>query len=261
MTGQTKKYRTFIWILMAVIVGLSFQGALAQTDTPAALRLRMNKNFGYQQGSSVQGNIGLRADGPEDLAAVEFFIDEKSIGVVSTAPFKIDFVTDTYATGIHPIYAVGTTAAGETVRSNTIEAKFVTAEEGWQAGMQIAVPMLVLVLVITVLAGVMPLLGRKKLQSLPLGAERNYGITGGAICRNCQRPFPLSVFGMNLGLGKLQSCPYCGKFAIQQRASREQLRQAELMELENAKPAEAIREMSEEEKLRKQLDDSRYTEK
>jgi hypothetical protein len=246
-------------LIMIMLIALPLTGALAQTEQAAELKLRMNKSFGYQSGNDVQGNINLNASGLENLTSVEFFIDGKSIGTVSTPPFKITFVTDDYSEGEHPIHAVGTTSSGTTLTSNTIRATFVSAEDSWKAALKIGGPILALALIVTLFSAVGPLLGRKKLSKLPLGAERKYGFNGGAVCKNCHRPFPLSPIGLNLIVGKLQACPFCGKWGLQHPVSQEKLRAAENAELALARPEEEIRSISEEEKLKKELDESRYT--
>jgi hypothetical protein len=62
--------------------------------------------------------------------------------------------------------------------------------------------------------------------------------------------------GLNLVTRKLERCPYCGKWSLVSRASREALAAAEAAEAEASKPA--IPEPSPEEKLRQQLEESRY---
>jgi DNA-directed RNA polymerase subunit RPC12/RpoP len=97
-----------------------------------------------------------------------------------------------------------------------------------------------------------------KHQSLPLGTPRKYGISGGAICPKCQRPFALHFFALNLGLGKFDRCPYCGKWSVLRPRPIAELRQAEEVELQAAMDAALPPEVSEEEKLRRELDDSRF---
>ena len=55
---------------------------------------------------------------------------------------------------------------------------------------------------------------------------------------------------------KLDRCPYCGRWGFLRRRSLEELRAAEAAELDGVQGFEP--EISEEEKLRKELDDSRY---
>lgn len=56
--------------------------------------------------------------------------------------------------------------------------------------------------------------------------------------------------------GQLDRCPYCGKWSVVRSLPLAQLRQAEQAELEQARGQ--IPEISEEERLKKELDDSRY---
>jgi len=81
---------------------------------------------------------------------------------------------------------------------------------------------------------------------------------GGAICPKCQRPFAIHLYGINLGLGKFDRCPYCGKWSVVRRTSLQNLRAAEEAELARAQEADRIPGMSEEEKLKKQLEDSKF---
>jgi hypothetical protein len=102
--------------------------------------------------------------------------------------------------------------------------------------------------------------GRKK-PSPEAGTQRNYGFSGGAICSRCQRPFPFSSFAPNLGPGlRLTSCPYCGKFGVFRRSSLQDLRAAEESELAGDQKTKArmAESLTEEEKLRKELDESRF---
>jgi hypothetical protein len=57
-------------------------------------------------------------------------------------------------------------------------------------------------------------------------------------------------------LGKLERCPYCNKWSIVPAASLAALKAAEAAELESAKPE--VPELSPEEKLRRQIEESRY---
>ena len=56
--------------------------------------------------------------------------------------------------------------------------------------------------------------------------------------------------------GKLTPCPHCGKWSIVKRASMSDLQAAEQAEL--IVEEVQIPEVSDEEKLRKELDDSKY---
>ncbi len=57
---------------------------------------------------------------------------------------------------------------------------------------------------------------------------------------------------------RFDRCPFCGRWGVVRIASLSELRKAEATELEDAKASQPIPEESEEEKLRKELDDSRF---
>jgi hypothetical protein len=159
--------------------------------------------------------------------------------------------------GKHVLSAAGQTAGGLELRSNEIHLNFVTASEGFQAGMRILGPMLVIIGVAMALALVASFSGAGKLRSMPPGTPRQYGAAGGAICPRCGRPFPRHFFSPNMVFGKLERCPFCGKWSIVAGRPINALRQAELAELEDAGQAPSPVQ-TEDEKLRKELDESRY---
>jgi hypothetical protein len=68
----------------------------------------------------------------------------------------------------------------------------------------------------------------------------------------------MHFFGLNLGLSKLDRCPYCGKWGLVRAKPLDVLRAAEAGELEEAQAGSQLSAESEEEKLRKELDDSRF---
>jgi hypothetical protein len=101
-------------------------------------------------------------------------------------------------------------------------------------------------------------LSRGKHSSTPLGAEQKYGIGGGAICPKCNRPFPLRLWWINIGLNKIDRCPHCGKWSMVRPRSLPELRQAEKAELTTLQAASPLGDESEADKLKRELDDSRY---
>ncbi len=152
--------------------------------------------------------------------------------------------------------ATGFSSSGQQYTSNKITSNFVTASVGNKAGLQIVIPVLVIVFGAILLSFVIPLIsGRGKNQNLPLGAERKYGSAGG-ICPKCHRPFALPFFGLNLGISKLARCPYCGKWSAVRIQSLSKLREAEQAELEWGKAN--VQEETEEERLRKEIDNSKF---
>jgi len=250
-----KKIR--IALMLALVLSLLVApAALAQTDE---LSLSMSRDWGYGGfNNDIQGTFSMHVSGPADLARVEFYIDDVMIGEDAESPFALQFVTDSYDPGLHRMSAIGYSSGGSEYHSNVISATFLSAEEASKATGGILIPVLVVVGLAILLSAVGPLLmGRKGLENLPPGAERKYGFRGGAICPKCQRPFAMHIFSLNLGFSKLERCPYCGKWSVVRAQSMEKLRAAEQAELERAGTGQAVGE-SDEEKLRKDLDDSKY---
>ena len=163
--------------------------------------------------------------------------------------------------GEHTFSALGYTSSGRKCESNSLKAVFVTAKEGWEAGLKILVPILSLVFGVTLIMIVATVfssgLGGKKLKDLPLGAERKYGMAGGAICPRCKRPFARHLLSPNMVVGKLERCPYCGKVSVVAARSMAELRAAEAAELAAA-GASPVNGDSPDERLEKDLDDLRY---
>jgi hypothetical protein len=227
--------------------------AAAQTET---LNLTLTRDFGYSGFSNdIQGTFTLHADGPADVVRVEFYIDQTPIGTDDTAPFSLQFVTDNYPLGAHSLTAVGQTSGGQTLRSNAIGVTFVTAAEGGHAALRIVLPVLIVVFGAMILAAVIPLLAGRKTASVAPGAPRTYPF-GGSICPRCKRPFPFPLLTINLLASKFTRCPYCGRWGVFGFATLSQLRAAEQAELESAKAQ--VTEVSKEEKLKKEIDDSKY---
>ena len=190
------------------------------------------------------------------MTSVEFFIDSTQIGEDAQTPFALQFSTDDYPLGVHTMVAIGATSDGQELRTNEITANFVSASEGNKTSAKIIIPLVSIVFVAMLLSFVVPLLmGRGKIQNLPLGTERTYGF-GGGICPKCRRPFALPLFSMNLGLSKLARCPHCAKWGLARIQPLNKLREAEQAELDEQRTL--VPEESDREKLKKELDDSKY---
>lgn len=250
---------------LLTIFALLWSGGLfsgfQQTPPPEPeLTLRLRRNFGYSSGTGlIQGAFTLTAAGPADLERVTFYIDAREIGEVDEQPFQLRFNTDNFPLGDHTLQAIGITQGGKELRSERLRVRFVTAEEGWRAGIRIIVPILVVVLGAILLAMVLPLLSlRGKKVDLPAGAPRNYGVFGGAVCKNCSRPFSLHIYGLNMGLWKFDRCPYCGKWGLQKRVDLNTLKAAEEAELKAAGVTRSSGGEKQLEDLESALDDSRY---
>jgi hypothetical protein len=239
---------------LALLAGLiTVLPALAQDET---LTLSLSRDWGYGGfGGDIQGTFSFHARGPAGLIRVDFYIDDQNIGEDTAAPFDLQFVTDNYPLGSHDLYAIGYTNEGQSIRSNSYTRTFVPASEGGAAGLKIVLPLLVLIFGAMALSAVIPILMGRKAVTLAAGTQRTYTF-GGGICPKCSRPFAFHLLSMNMLTGKFTRCPYCGRWSIVRGASMQQLRAAEQAELEAEKGQ--IPEASEEEKLKKALDDSKF---
>jgi hypothetical protein len=248
-----KKFR-IAFLLAALLSLIAVSTAFAQGE---GLTLKLSKDFGYGGFSNdIQGTFSMKVTGPANLARVDFYIDETMIGEVTQAPFNLQFVTDSYPLGSHSLYAIGFTADGQELRSNTITSTFVSASQGNKSTLSFILPVLVVVVAALLLSALVPLLtGRKKVE-LAAGSPRQYPL-GGGICPRCGRPFAYHFFALKLGFGKVDRCPYCGRYGFVRYASLDTLRRAEQAELENVK-TQMVPETSEEDKLKKDLDNSKY---
>ncbi len=252
-------------IAIMVVVGLL--AAAPVWGQEAGLTISVSKQFGYNLGSQIQGTFKVRVRGPEDLAVVTFLLDGETLGEATAAPFDLSFKTDEYAPGWHEITAVGKTASGQILTTRAVSFQFVTAEAAGKGMAQILVPVLVLVVIATVASAVFPMLtGRRPTQYDPAtytpGEPRSYGLMGGVVCPKCGRPFGMHWWGLNISLvGRYDRCPHCGKWSIIHRASREALIAAEAEEHAAHTAAAPRPAPNAEEKLREQLDDSRFTDR
>jgi len=257
---------SLVTLYQAVIVGYlpDFRRVPGQAPTPCPeLQIGLRRDFGYSSGSGqIQGSFTIRAYGPQDLNRVIFFLDGRPMGDFVQSPFSMRFSTDSYSQGEHTFSALGYTSSGRRLDASPITAQFVTAEEGWEAGMKILGPMLGLIFGVTALMIVATVFSSglvdRKLKDLPLGAERKYGLAGGGICPRCQRPFSRHLLSPNLVVGKLERCPFCGKISVVQHRSLHDLRAAEAAELANAGAVTGLTDPDDH--LRKELDASRYQE-
>ena len=249
----------FLPLLFALWAAVGLPG-LAQAQNEG-LSLRVSKLFGYNNFSNtqIQGTFSLQARGPDNLVKVTFFIDGNTMGEATQSPFKITFNTGSYDLGAHTLNALGTTGDGQEIKSNDLQVNFVSPQAASSTALKIILPILLVVGAAAILSAVFPwLLRGGKNEELPLGAQRKYGVSGGTICPRCKRPYAMHTFGLNLGIGKLDRCPYCGKWARVRRKSLDELRAAEAAELLQAQNAGGVPEETEEEKLRKEIDKSRY---
>lgn len=247
-------------ILLTLSICLILVGRAAAQEAQG-LKLGLSRDFGYGGfGNDIQGLFSMKiGDEPANLASVDFMIDGEVIFSDTETPFRFQFSTDSYALGEHTLSARGVTTDGQELMSNEIVAEFVPAGEGMAAAGKIIGPVFGLIAVVMLATFVIPvLMVRRKGQSLPLGAPRNFGISGGTICPKCKRPFGIHTMAPNMLVGKFDICPHCGKWSVVRSYPRDVLDAAVAAELEMGKGQQVVTPESEEEKLRKELEDSKF---
>ncbi|MGB8645097.1 MAG: Ig-like domain-containing protein [Anaerolineae bacterium] len=238
---------------LALMLGAPVAGAQDST-----LQILLSRSMGFSLGNQIQGSFTISVADPAGLTAVTYLIDGKEMSTVTQAPFRYSFSTDSYTVGPHQFSATAQTAGGLKLTSNMIDVEIVTPSAGLQSTTRILIPVfgvVLLIIVVMVALQVMPI-GRNK-RRFAQGGAASYGPAGGAICPRCGRPFARSVLALNLITGKLERCPYCGKWSITRPVSIEALHAAEQAEVQGAKPA--IPELTPEERLRQQIEDSKLS--
>ncbi len=225
------------------------------------LSLSLQRLMGYGGfAGDIEGTFRLRASGPSDLSRVFLFLDDEQIADLTAPPFQLQFNTSQYPPGVHTLSARGLTAAGLELRSNEIRARFLSADQARRATASLIIPLLGAILGFTLLSYLVSATVSRRVGASGQRA-RSYGISGGAVCGKCGRPFPLHWWSPHLLASKLERCPHCGRWAFVRAASREQLSAAEATE--DAALADRLATpvtASAEEKLRKELEDSRFRE-
>ena len=253
-----KKFSSILLILcILAFATISFAYAQAGEE----LKLGLSRDFGYGGfGNDIQGLFSMKINNPPaDIIRVAFFIDTTSMGEDTSPPFSLQFNTDSYPLGLHTLSAIGYTFDGKEINSNKIQSQFVPANTATTGLVKIVVPIFGLILLIGLISVFLPLiLSKGKMSSLPLGAQRKYGVGGGAVCPKCGRPFPLRLWWINLGFKKIDRCPYCGKWSYVRPSSLAELRAAETAELSHVQSGAQVTGETDAEKLKKELNDSRY---
>jgi len=222
--------------------------AYIQESTP--LELRLKRKLGFGMGGQIQGTFSLNVNGPDNLERVEFYIDDSPVSEDTTSPFGTSFNTSDYDRGVHTLMAIGYTSDGRELRSNRITREFASIQS-----------------VALIVGGIIVLIVGFRLASHYLTRNKgassttDFGFLGGTVCPNCGRPFGIHWWSLRLGFGRFDRCPHCGKWKMVSRTSAENLEQAAALDLESEPPTSSTseRQTDEDELLRRQLDDSRFS--
>ena len=262
-------------LLTLVLLALAVGPVFAQESE---YRVNVSRNFGYSSGSEIRGTFTIALVGPlEPVQSVTFTVDGQEMTTVTAAPYSFKYKTDDYGFGWHEYAALVTLKDGTTVTTAARRFLHVSQEEEFASVQKIIFPLVGGVLLITLLGvGGQFLFMRQRGNPITPGEARNYGWRGGTICKRCNRPFAIHLFSPHFGPFTLDRCDHCGKVAMVTRYPTDVLRAAEQAEKEAFKNAESsigFRNLakagtiaagdlaapeSEEDRLRRQLDDSRY---
>lgn len=253
-------YAIFILWILALTVPV-----IAQTPEPA-YTLHSQRLFGYGGFSNdIRGNFRFTLSGPaENIQSVTYLIDGQTMAEVSQPPYALDFQTEAFPDGVHQFSARVLTRDGQQVTTPAVTYNLVSAGQQGQNFGKILIPLLVGIAgVLLLMMGIQALVMRANLARRALGAPRSYGLKGGAICARCGRPFPIHFWSLNLLGSYLDRCDYCGHVAVVRRRSPQELEDALRAEVAAVQSSETslpgAGEESEEERMRKMLDDSRYS--
>src|SRR3990172_9905812 len=91
---RTQRSWKSLFVTLCVLFSISASALPAWAQDRLTLTVR--RDWGYGNGSQIQGHFSIEAVGPENLTAVVFKIDEIVVAEVTQPPFKIQFVTDNY---------------------------------------------------------------------------------------------------------------------------------------------------------------------
>jgi hypothetical protein len=254
----------FIKALLIVSFLLCLPSAVFAQD--AEYRLDVNRDFGYGAGSNIRGSFSNRIYGPEEnIASVTYLIDGEEMAVVDEPPFTFKYHTDDYPNGWHDMTAVVTTKDGRQVETPPVRVNMLSAASEGESMRGIFIPLLIIIGAVSAIGLTAQFLMMRRGGGAKPGAPRQYGFKGGTICPRCGRAYPIHFMSINLIGGVIDRCDYCGKVAFVQRKSQAELEAAERLERASLSESEyslpgAQTDQSDEERARKLLDDSRYTE-
>lgn len=240
---------TCLFLLLALFGWVSLASAQGNTT----LSLSLSRDVGAGFGTQIQGMFSFRVTGPANLERVVFLIDDQEIGQDAEAPYRLQFRTDNYGAGVHTLSATGFTTDGRQLTSNTLRREFITGSASMGRTLTIIIPILILIIGGRVLSSWIANRNRQKVGLPPI-----HGPLGGTICPNCAKPYAFHMWSFNLVAFRIDRCPHCGKWKVVKKYHPDVLAaSAEAMmktKDESAKPPS----LSADEKLRRQLEDSRF---
>ncbi len=233
-----------------VLIMISAVSVFAQEDT--AVQLRLSRDWGFGMGGNIEGTFSYRVTAPDNVVRVEYLMDDAVIATGTETPFRYQFNTEDYPDGSHTMQAIGYTADGQALPSNSITRNFLAPNVASQATIWLVGGILAVIAVGWLLTYFVGTRGKSAKEKAVSGAH------GTAVCPNCSKPFARHLFAPNLGATKFDRCPHCHKWNMVGRASQAEI-DAALEILHGSKDDTAVSPTtSPEDDLRNQLDDSRF---
>lgn len=222
-----KKLLIISTTLTAFLLALLVSPVGAQTGD---FGIRLRKDFGYNAGINVRGTFSIILIGDEHLVSVvEFLIDGELLAVVEEAPYRFQFHTDSFGHDVHRLSARVFLLDGSTIETPPVQYNFLSQKAERSQLVVLFGGIGMILLLSFVIYGLVQLLLRKGKPKHVENSEKkpSYGALGGTICPKCKLPFPRHIWGLNLGVGKLDRCEHCGKWSITRRATLAELKAAE----------------------------------
>jgi hypothetical protein len=244
--------KSFI-IIIGLFLLIAAASPLTHAQTESTLTISLTRSFGSAIGSGINGTFTLRANGPDDLENVTYYLDGDPMGTVTASPFKLSFNTNNYPSGTHTITATGTTSIGQELQSNSFTRNFLTSSENIQGILFLVVPLVLLIIVGRYFANWISKRGKHTSPEVA-GID---GPQGGTICPKCHKPFARHWWAPNLVTSKYDRCPYCHKWSMVTRQPPELL-QAAFEAMKQAELPQTSPSTDNDEDMKRRLDDSRF---
>jgi len=248
-----KLYRTFV---LLVLFAFTFSAIVYAQEEEHQIDLGLSRTNGYGGfNGEIQGSFTISASIDADLQSVIFYYNDFVLGEDTEAPFKLNFNTNIIDPGPVDFSAVGILANDIVVMSNILQRTVLSDEDVKDSMLGMLGPILAVVAIVVVGGFLLQIRSGKKGDAFTPG---KYSPAGGAVCRKCEMPFSRSVFSPNLLVGKLVTCPHCGKISVLPRASAASLAEAEDRYMDSLTGDQKQSEENGEDKLQKMIDDSQF---
>ncbi len=241
------KPKTIFIVLVLLLVSVA--STFAQEET--AVNLRLSRDWGFAMGNNIEGTFSYRVTAPDNVIRVEYLMDDLVIAEGTETPYHYQFNTEDFPEGPHTMQAIGYTADGQALSSNSITRNFLPPSVARQATIWLIGGVLAVIAIGWLITYFVGTRGKTKEQKAVSGAH------GTAVCPNCGKPFARHLFAPNFGTTKYDRCSHCHKWNKVGRASQAEI-DAAMEILHGTADDTAVAAANPEDHLRKQLDDSRF---